>query len=207
MKKMLIPVVVLISTILLTACNVEDPDLLEPIEPPHETQADYQSEDNENVGELTTLAPGDWTVGVDLPAGRYVFTGTGIGIIRVSRGSINPVSENFGGIMGVSSVTTDLFDGDEIEISGIRNATFTPVIDRELSNQLSAGDWTVGLDIEPGRYNVTAPDGSGNFSVRRGNETITNEILNQTQHIIRVQLEDGDTIWIGGLNTVDFTPR
>ncbi|GIO27000.1 hypothetical protein [Ornithinibacillus bavariensis] len=169
--------------------------------------------DNSSAKE-TTLNAGKFTVGTDIPAGRYVITGEGTGNLFVYDEDGLPVVNEIldkSADMGVPNVTTDIKDGQEIEISGLNAVTFTPA-KTKLSNKLTTGTWIVGLDIKAGRYNVTTPSGSGNFFIYNNlGVPTTNEILDATGEMgvkqITVTLEDGQQIGISGLNEVDFTKK
>jgi hypothetical protein len=169
--------------------------------------------DNSSAKE-TTLNAGKFKVATDIPAGRYVITGDGSGNFFVYDEDGLPVVNEIldkSGEMGVASVTTDLKDGQEIEISGLNAVKFTPA-ETKKSTKLTTGTWIVGLDIEAGRYDVTTPSGSGNFFIYNdlGLPT-TNEILDATGEIgvkqVTVTLEDGQQIEISGLNEVDFAKK
>ena len=172
------------------------------------------SEDDIEVEEETPLEPvtlfaGDWKGGADVPVGRWIITGTGSGNFTIWRGSNLHVNEILGssGGFGVASITTDIADGDEIGISGLSDVTFTHVAKRETSTVLSTGHWVVGEDIEAGSFDATAPSGSGNFTIWRGNSLRTNEILGDGSfgvERVRVNLSNGDRISISGLERVDF---
>lgn len=179
-------------------------------ENPDDEQA---TRDNSNAEE-TTLHAGNFIVGEDIPVGRYVITGDGTGNLFVydedGLPTVNEILDK-SGEMGVTSITTNLEAGHEIEISGLDNVTFTPA-ETSLSNTLSTGTWQVGLDIEPGRYDVTAPSGVGNFVIYNAMDLpATNEILDASGELgvtqITVNLEEGQVIQISGLNEVNFEPK
>ncbi|MCL2455899.1 MAG: hypothetical protein FWD18_11460 [Micrococcales bacterium] len=163
----------------------------------------------------TTLGTGSFLVGSDVQPGRYVITPGGgeSGNLQVSSASdplkVNEILGTAYGL-GVPSVTVDLVADDEIKISGLSSVTFTPA-ETSLSNQLSAGQWIVGLDIAAGRYVVTPAEGeSGNFFVYsdRGFPKV-NEILGGDFGVpsVTVSLEDGQRIKISSLSSVVFEPR
>jgi len=193
------------------AANEEATEEVEEAEPQEEEQ---ESEERDNSSaEETTLNAGTFEVGSDVPAGRYVITGDGNGNFFVYDGEMPVVNEILdpSGEFGVTSVTTDLEDGQEVEISGINAVTFTPA-ETSMSNTLSTGTWEVGLDIEAGRYDVTTPSGSGNFFVNGPSGfPAVNEILDASGEFgvttLTVDLEDGQTIEIMGLNEVEFTAK
>lgn len=193
--------------------NVEEQDTNEDATGEEKVDDQQATRDNFNTEE-TTLHAGNFMVGEDIPVGRYVITGDGTGNLFVydenGLPTINEILDN-SGEMGVISITTDLEAGHEIEISGLDNVTFTPA-ETSFSNTLSAGTWQVGLDIETGRYNVTAPSGMGNFVIYNAmGLPATNEILDASGELgvtqITVSLEEGQEIQISGLNEVNFEPE
>jgi hypothetical protein len=77
-------------------------------------------------------------------------------------------------------------------------------------NTLSTETYTVGQDIPKGRYVAkTTSDGSGNFVIYDGSNLVVNEILSNTSVYgipsVTVNLKDGETIEISGINSVIFT--
>lgn len=164
--------------------------------------------------EVVELFSGTWTVGEDIPAGRYEITaGEGeSGNIFIGEGvkKINEIlgTSEFG--LGISKITVDLIDGDPIEIKGLNTVIFTP-IKSELLTTLSTGKWVVGLDIEPGKYIVTTDEEeSGNFFVDNDEgKSKVNEILGSNSFglgvdKIQVKLDEGDLIRISSLENVYF---
>ncbi|WP_052345822.1 hypothetical protein [Paucisalibacillus sp. EB02] len=178
-----------------------------------EPAEESNTRDNASAEE-TTLNAGKFEVGTDIPVGRYVITGDGMGNLFVYDEDGLPVVNEIldsSTEMGVSSVTTDLEDGQEIEISGLDAVKFTPA-ETKISNKLSAGSWEVGLDIEPGRYDASTPSGMGNFVVYNDmGLPSTNEILDATGDMgvtkVTVTLEEGQQISISGLNEVNFEAK
>lgn len=191
----------------------EDPNANDDVTEGGNSNKEQATRDNSNAEE-TTLNAGNFIVGEDIPAGRYVMTGDGTGNLFVydenGMPTVNEILDK-SGEMGVTSVTTNLESGQEIEISGLNDVTFTPA-ETSISNTLSAGNWQVGLDIEPGRYNVTAPSGMGNFVIYDAmGLPATNEILDISGELgvkqLTVTIEDGQEIQISGINEVNFEPR
>jgi len=200
-----------------------DPDDLEQIEDPEPTPLSGMTRDNSGAV-LTTLFSGTFFVGQDIPAGRYVITGDSSGNLFVHRDgyifpAVSEILDDGTGIIniGVPSVTADLLDGDEIEISGINNVVFTPAV-TELSTILTTGDWAVGMDIPAGTFDVvpTYDDESGNIFVNEQGRIlpVVNEILagpdsasgqmNIGVERVRVNLQDGQTIRITNISSVTF---
>lgn len=165
--------------------------------------------------EEVELFTGNWLVGTDVPAGRYEITGDGSGnfFVRNESGSsvVNEILDNADD-WGVPSITVNLEEGHEIEISGLNAVYFTPY-ETELRESLGTGTWIVGVDIKEGSYIATTEAGSGNFFVRseKGGKTKVNEILDSEAEWgvdkIALNLEDGQEIEISGLSSVDFTAR
>lgn len=178
------------------------------------SEASIPTRDNSSA-ELTTLFSGTFTVGEDIPEGRYVITGAGSGNLLVYEKELPIVNEilddgSSGMNIGVSSVTTDIANGNVIEISGLNEVIFTPA-ETTISNSLTTGTWVVGLDIKAGKYDATCEDGeSGNLFVYNGSIPVVNEILDKSgmgigTEKVRVNLKDGQVITISGLNSVTFS--
>ena len=190
-----------------------DNDVAEEESAEKEPAEEPNTRDNSSAKE-TTLNAGTFTVGTDIPSGRYVITGDGMGNLFVYDEAGLPVVNEIldtSTDMGVSSVTTDLEDGQEIEISGMDAVTFKPA-ETKMSNKLSAGTWEVGLDIEPGRYDATTANGMGNFVIYNDmGLPSTNEILDASGDMgvktITVTLKEGQRISISGLNEVNFEAK
>lgn len=77
---------------------------------------------------------------------------------------------------------------------------------------LGAGKFTVGEDIQAGKYIVSTQEQSGNLFVYDSNGLAeVNEILgtepNFAVNNVSVELEEGQVIQISGLNSVVFKPK
>lgn len=162
---------------------------------------------------LTTLNTGKFTVGTDIPAGRYVITGAGSGNLFINNeSSLAYVNEILGGgDIGVDSVTTDIKKGDTIEVSGMNQATFTPAENVLYTDTLMTGNWLVGIDIAPGRYDISGNGGSGNlFIYDKSGISVVNEILGGGDfgvEKVTADLEEGNIISISGMKEVKLTKR
>ena len=167
-----------------------------------------ETRDNSSAKE-TTLSTGKFIVGEDIPAGRYICTSDSSGnFIVTDKNGLPIINEILGNDdLGVSKVTADFKDGEKIEISGIKNVHFTPA-ETKVSNELSAGSWVVGLDIEPGKYVAEVNNGQGNFVVYKNGFPTVNEILDASGNMgvpnVTLKLEKGEVISISGLNQVVF---
>ena len=167
-------------------------------------------------GTATTLGAGSFTGGTDVADGLYdVTTAAGqSGNFMVSgTDTYNEIlGRNDAG--GVDKIRVNISDGDQIQISSLSTVIFTPVTSAFVTNygaaSLYAGTFVVGQDIGAGRYTVTPGSGeSGNFMVD-GSDSY-NEILGSDPTYgqvpsLTVNLADGDTITISGLDQVNFAP-
>lgn len=163
----------------------------------------------------TTLYCGTFIVGEDIPAGRYIISGEGHGNLTMYDGDhmfINEIltDDTSDSSTGVPNVTVRLSDGQEINISGMDEVVFNPA-KTKLATVLHTGYWIVGFDILAGVYNASPGEGeSGNFIIYSGNETVVNEILDDSDNDstgvkkVKVGLEDGQQIYISGLANVIF---
>lgn len=161
---------------------------------------------------LTTLNTGTFKVGTDIPAGRYVITGDGSGnLVITSEDGLPYVNEILGGEeIGVDHVTTDIREGDTIEISLMNNAIFTPAETTIQTDTLTTGNWIVGIDIPSGRYDISSTGGSGNLFVYDENGwPEVNEILGGELGVdkVTVFLENSFTVSIGGLKEIKLVER
>lgn len=131
-----------------------------------------------NTGKATTLNAGSFKVGDDINPGRYtVKAASGSGNFTNSSGSINVIlgqtADSSGG--QVDSYTVTLKKGEHIKLDGIQSTSFTPTPSKaDFKTNLGAGQWIVGQNIKPGRYDITATEGSGNLTNGSGS---INEIL------------------------------
>lgn len=187
-------------------------------DPPPQTKPSAVANTRDNASaKLTTLGTGTFTVGPDVPVGRYAITAKAGESGNLSASSsdnplaINAILGDAGGL-GVPSVTSTLTKGETLTISGLSAVAFTPA-PTKLRTSLSTGDWVVGLDIAAGRYVAKpAQGGSGNFTVydKDGLPT-TNEVLGVASGMgvpdVTVSLSDGDQIGISGLSGVTFTAK
>jgi hypothetical protein len=157
-----------------------------------------------------TLGAGTFTVGVHLAPGRYtITTPEGFGNFFVYDDGLPIVNELLGQAdLAVPSITTNLADGDSIEIRGLAEVVFTPA-EPGLYTTITAGSWNVGLDVPAGRYIVTPTDPAsfGNFFVYDGSWPVVNEILGGDYGVpsVTVDLADGQEIRVGGLPSVTLT--
>ena len=161
---------------------------------------DDEDEDEDEDG-VTNLGSGVWTVGDDIPEGRYEIVGDSDGTFVVWRRGAMLVNEALGGD-GIGTLTIYLLDGDMIDISDINNASFNLVENRAFSTNLSAGVWVVGSDVIPGQFYATVPSGTGQIAVWRGDDLLVNETITDDGSGTWVELEEGDMITVSGVDLV-----
>lgn len=93
-------------------------------------QQEQQTQKEENTAVETTLGAGEWYVGEDIPAGRYIITTPKGGNIAIF--NKDDEAADYRGILdssekvGVKSITYTLTDGQKIEISNMEDVLFTP---------------------------------------------------------------------------------
>lgn len=121
MKKKLWVVLILGVAILVAGCGNK---------PVQDVSGKQQTQKEESTAMETTLGAGEWYVGEDIPAGRYVITapkGGNIAVFNVDEDYafksdiLDPSGKN-----GVKSLTWDLEDGQKIEITYMEDVLFTP---------------------------------------------------------------------------------
>lgn len=169
-----------------------------------------------------TLESGNYTVGIDLPAGTYNFTAVnGAGNVTNDDGSLNE-------IMGVKSKgseytptfsNADLQDGEVIHLAGVTlqvtsNDASGVALKKRAQNisktyDFSAGNYTAGKNFAAGTYDITAVSGGGNVTTEDGSlnaimGTDTSEDMYEKNYH-NVNLSDGTVLKITGV-TVKLTP-
>lgn len=175
------------------------------------TQSAALTRDNSSAI-LTTLNTGTFIVSTDIPAGRYTITGDGNGNFFVYNASAEAYINEIlgGGDIGVDSVTTDIKDGDSIEISGINNVIFTPAQTILYTDTLTTGNWYVGLDIAPARYDISS-NGNGNlFVYDTSGQSVVNEILGGGDigvDKVTATLKTGYMITISGMKQINLLKK
>ena len=147
---------------------------------------------------------------VNVKAGRYELTGYPSGNIFIYDKDDNLlVREIVGEKAGVPTLTADidstftiLFDG------GYDTVTIEPV-KTKLSTELTTGIWDVGLDIEPGNYTISIPDGYGFVQIlEEGKDPQLFELTGGglTNSKSLVQLKEGQKVRVSKVSVVYFEP-
>jgi hypothetical protein len=128
--------------------------------------------DNESA-EVTILQTGDHVAGIDFEPGRYVIEpvdAEASAWIVVKPYWLSPGPLGWAGIVGwvnwtqtndVATLTLPRTCTIEVADASIRLTPAEPL--EGGPDQLGLGEWTVGVDIEPGLYRITAPYGTISF--------------------------------------------
>lgn len=91
-----------------------------------QTELNFLKAEIQTAGEAPkVLGAGEYTVGLDIPPGRYVVTGKSNFVVHSSTGSLKVNTILGGGKWGQESYTCQLNDGDILKLSS--KDTFTPV--------------------------------------------------------------------------------
>ena len=168
---------------------------------------DRNNEDAEQVERDVFTKEG---VEVLLKQGRYTISGYPAGNIFIydEDGEL-VIREIVGQIGGVGSLTVDIEDTYTLFADGgYDRVSFTPT-PTELSTDLNAGIWEVGLDIKAGEYIFGSEYGMGYLEIHeKGKDPVLYEVIggNETGSKSRVTLTDGQKIRVTGISLVQFEP-
>ncbi|SES61760.1 hypothetical protein SAMN05216389_10131 [Oceanobacillus limi] len=143
--------------------------------------------------------------------GRYTISGGLSGRVVISDEQGNLLLEEIlDQAYGVQSVTVDLNGSHSVYFDGVEEAMISPA-QTNFSNELSAGIWEVGKDIEAGDYSVMAASEQafGDLMIfEEGESTRLYEIIDTSpESMIEVSLEDGQKVKISGLAFLEFKPK
>ncbi len=145
-----------------------------------------------------------------LLTGRYLIHGYPVGNVYIydKKGDLI-IREIVGGSAGVRSLVMDIDKTYSIHVDGGYSTFTAEPYPTMFSNELSAGIWEVGLDIEAGEYAVTSPWGLGYLEIyEKGKEPRLYEIIggDEIKSESRVTLKDGQKLRITKVSIVNFTP-
>ncbi|KGO32068.1 hypothetical protein Q757_03250, partial [Oenococcus alcoholitolerans] len=118
----------------------------------------------------------------DIEPGWYMITATGgSGNLQTDDGEVNTILGTTvdNDLDQVDSYRANLKSGQTLQLSGLQGVHLVAITSRTPvdNGNLSAGSYEVGYDIKPGRYTISAVQGSGNLQTDDG---IVNEILGTT---------------------------
>ena len=175
----------------------------------------------------TELSAGNYTAGIDFPAGTYTITaisGNGNAMSNnMFSGGLNEImssepdeysTKEFknakleeGTILNITSTLTVKIETKEADTSSLSKRTNTA----KQSVELTSGNYVVGTDLPAGTYDVEAVSGNGNVSSDNMYDGGLNEILGDGSDGFSISkfknanLEEGVTLTISGV-TVKLTP-
>ncbi|MDR3053222.1 MAG: hypothetical protein LBU48_05125 [Coriobacteriales bacterium] len=153
-----------------------------PTQPDGSTGAELS--DFSHVATTHWLSSGNYTVGIDIPAGKFVAVAkSGFGNLFCYTGDVTVVSE-FMGYAFDESIITGTLGGIELEEGSVVTVTgelelalhyskvTSDVTGRSYGNvvgvTLGVGTYTAGVDFEPGTYNISAVSGEGGITSSNG---------------------------------------
>jgi hypothetical protein len=189
-----------------------DPSADVPTDAPTEPAPQGPTRDN-STAVAATLPPGKYTVGAEIQPGHYEITADGdeTGNLRIASPTdpfkANELLGEGEFALGAARYVTDLDEGDELIWDGVGTITLRPA-ETKLSNELSPGNYIVGLDIPAGGYLAEATgDWSGNLLVySTDGQVLVNAIIGRGADpaTVEVTLEDGQRVDISGVTTLKF---
>ena len=111
---------------------------------------------------------------------------------------------------GVGSVTVNLNGTHTVHVDGLDEVLIVPAT-TQIMNELSAGIWEVGIDIEAGDYYVYADSeiAFGDLHIfEEGKSPRVFEFLNTSpESKIELQLIEGQKLRVSGLSILHFEPK
>ncbi|GEN82902.1 hypothetical protein SLU01_12140 [Sporosarcina luteola] len=169
--------------------------------------ADRSNENAEQVENEVFTQDG---VKVTLQSGRYSISGSPVGNIFIyDKNGDLIIREIVGYAGGVGSLTVDIEDTYTVFADGgYDHVSFVPM-PTQLSTDLNAGVWEVGLDIEAGEYTFGSEYGLGYLELHEeGKDPVLYEVIggNEMGSKSRVELTEGQKIRITGISLVNFKP-
>lgn len=221
MKKQLWTILLLSQSILAIGCghsNISNETTIHSspetttVLPQTSTDTSFKNTSGDKAVNLTT---GTFLVGQDISTGKYIFTGNGT--VSIWNGEIAVINEIIDSSTqsAITSVTTDLYDGQKIEVTSPTSLKLTPVQTTTFQTFLSTGNWIVGIDIEPGQYvcepvnNEGLLEGKGNLLIYDNKVLLVNKKIDATGNdgvkSFMADLKEGQTISICNIPSLKFT--
>lgn len=147
---------------------------------------------------------------LNLETGRYELTGNPAGNIYIYDKDNNLlVQEIVGNRAGVPTLTVDIDSTFTLVFDGGYNTVTIEPVETELSTELTAGIWDVGLDIEPGNYAISIPNGYGFVQILdEGKAPRLFELMagGLTNSKSMIQLKEGQKVRVTKVPVVYFEP-
>ena len=154
------------------------------------------------------LVPTKSGVKLSINTGRYALTGYPSGNIYIYDQDDNLlVQEIVGDKAGVPTLTVDIDSTFSVHFDGGYNTVEIQPVKTELSTELTAGIWDVGLDIEPGDYTISIPAGHGFVQIlEQGKDPRLFELTGGglTNSKSLVQLKEGQKVRVSKVSAVSF---
>ena len=145
---------------------------------------------------------------VKLPSGRYSITGSPTGNVFILDGNGELLlREIVGSYAGVGTLTVDIDETYAIRVDGGYDSVSIIPVATQLSTELTAGIWEVGLDIEAGDYKVTTPYGLGYLQVLdKNDDPKVYELIGGKYSSTKssLHLKKGQKLRITGLSSIQF---
>ncbi|WP_052345877.1 hypothetical protein [Paucisalibacillus sp. EB02] len=158
----------------------------------------------EGLGEDITPPEGRYRISADMPPDGSPQSGR---ILVYDEAGVLLLSEiidySFTG-----SVTVDLNGSHTVHIDGLDYAMLIPV-ETQSSNDLSAGIWEVGKDIEAGKYSVFLTEfGFGDLQIFEKDKSprLFEFLDTTTETAVEIELKEGQKLKISGLYSLSFEP-
>ncbi|MDW0116881.1 hypothetical protein QTL97_08045 [Sporosarcina thermotolerans] len=172
----------------------------------------FTTVDRSNIEAKRTFGPMPTKRGamLKIETGRYKMTGHPSGNIYIYDKDNNLlVQEIVGEKAGVPTLTVDIDSTYSILFDGGYNTVTIEPVGTMLSTELTAGIWDVGLDIEPGDYTISIPDGYGFVQIlEQGADPRLFELMGSElkSSKSRVQLQEGQKVRVSRVSVVYFEP-
>ncbi|MFC5604156.1 hypothetical protein [Sporosarcina koreensis] len=143
-----------------------------------------------------------------IETGRYELTGIPSGNIYIYDKDDNLlVQEIVGNKAGVPTLTVDIDSTFSVFFDGGYNTVTIEPVRTKLSTELTAGIWDVGLDIEPGDYTISTPNGYGFVQIlEQGKDPRLFELMGGglINSKSLVQLKEGQKVRVSKVSVVFF---
>ena len=224
MKKVFSIIVVLLMSVSLIGCSGQESD-----DQVSGTPTNDNVTNEVNKGQFVTeLISGHYTAGKDFPSGKYdIVAVRGDGNVSSSNaysGGLNEsmgVSDNdqytmqyknanltSGVVLSVSGVTIKITSSEDVNL----NEVTTRNLDESNKLTLGSGNYTAGVDFEPGVYNITAVSGDGNVHSSNILGNGLNAIMGISggmyeKEYLNVELDNEVILQISGGIKIDLIPQ
>lgn len=185
----------------------EKDDLIGKVNPAIFKTVDRSNKNAEQVDREVFTQDG---IKVTLQPGRYAISGYPAGNIFIyDEDDDLVIREIVGHSGGVGSLTVDIENTYTVFADGgYDQVSFIPV-QTQLTTDLNAGIWDVGLDIEAGDYIFGSEYGMGYLEIHeKGKDPVLYEVIggNDTGSRSRVKLTEGQKLRVTGISLVNFKP-